>query len=206
MHQLMMATTAALAVLGPFFVSGSDRGRPPAPFDEKVVLPGKVPPTAKSLAGSWQYSYLLQDAKFEGGEGDLVVGTTLMLREEGTYQLHYHARWNLPRPIPLPGPVSTAGMKGRNVTEEGRFHLSGEVLLLEPSATQYADLENDALVNRELIRNENHTWVVRLDRTRLVLAGRCAAYQVDPVCTTTPLVWFQMKAQLGRRWLGLEPR
>jgi len=206
MHHLKTAAATAFAVLGPFFVSGPDRGRPPEPFDERVVLPGKIPSTARSIAGSWHYNYLLHDAKFEGGAGDLLVGTMLMLREDGTYQMHYHARWNLPGMNPLPVPAAAGGMKGRNVTEVGRFHLSGEVLLLEPSTTQYADLENNALVNRELIRNENHTWIVRLDKTRLALAGRCRGYQVDPVCTTSPHVWFQMRAQLGRRWLGREPR
>ena len=98
----LAATLAILAALGPVFGGFGDRGKQPQPFDEKVTLPGKIPATAKSLSGAWQYGYHLDNADLEGGKSDLIVGSTLILREDGTYQLEYHARWNLPA-IPLPG-------------------------------------------------------------------------------------------------------
>jgi hypothetical protein len=207
---VIAASVAAAAVFGPFFGMGARGGTPPKPFDEKVTLPGKIPPTVKSLSGSWSFGYQLDNAAIEGRDkGELVTGTVLTLREDGTYQLHYFARWNLPRPA-LGGAVPTIGnvgeMKGRNVDEEGRFSLSGEVLLLEPSSVGYGDVENNALVNRQQLANENHTLLVRLDKAHLSVAGRCASYQVDPICRDTPLIWFPMKAQVGTRWLGREPK
>jgi hypothetical protein len=210
MNGLTLATSVALvaALGGPFFGMGPGRGsKPPQPFDEQVTLPGKIPPTVKSLAGAWHFVYRLDDATLEGGRTDLMVVHTLMLREDGTYRLLYSARWNLPRPLPgMPTSTGADGMKGRNVQETGHFSLSGEVLLLQPDVVEYADVEHNALVNREVIANESHTLIVRLDKARLAVAGRCASYQIDPVCVKTPIVWYPMKAQLGTRWLGREPR
>jgi hypothetical protein len=215
MNTLIAASLAAIAAATVFGDVQRD-SKPPQPYNDKVVLPGKVPPTAKSVGGSWQYSYSLHDAPLESGRSDLVVGTVLTLNEDGSYRLHYHARWNFPRaPIPIPGqvpmplPVPTTpsgGLDGVNVSEDGRYVLSGQVLLLEPEATRLANLDNNRVVNERTLENEKHVLIVRLDKTQLAAAGRCASYQVDPVCKTTPLVWYTMKAQLGRRWLGIEPR
>jgi hypothetical protein len=182
----------------------------PQPFDEKVTLPGKIPPSVKSISGSWMFHYQLKNAAIEGrDEGDLLVSTVLMLREDGTYQLHYHASWNLPRSV-LGGVVPTVddrgGMKGRNVSETGRFTLSGEVLILEPDRVDYAEIEKNTAVHQQQIENEKHTLVIRLDKARLSVAGRCASWQVDPICRDTPIIWYPMKAQVGTRWLGREPR
>jgi hypothetical protein len=210
MNGFVIATSvAAAAVFGPFFGMLGRGGPLPEPFDEQVTLPGKIPPTVKSISSGWSFQYSLPNATLEGGEkSDLMVSTLLMLREDGTYQLFYHAMWNLPRPV-LGGvvpTVDTSGMKGRNVNETGHFTLSGEVLLLEPSEVKYADLEAQTVVHQEQLENENHTLIVRMEKAKLAVAGRCASYQVDPICKDTPIIWFPMKAQLGTRWLGREPR
>jgi hypothetical protein len=207
---LIIATSVvATALGGPFF--GLARPGPevlPKPFDENVTLPGKIPPSAKSISGSWMFTYQLQNAAVEGrNEGDLLVSTALMLREDGTYQLHYSARWNLPRPV-LGGVVPTVdergGMNGRNVSETGRFTLSGEVLILKPDRVDYHEVEKNALVNQQQIENESHTLIIRLNKAHLSVAGRCASWQVDPICRDTPIIWYPMKASLGPRWLGRE--
>jgi hypothetical protein len=210
---VLPVTTSVLVVaaLGPFFGVGADRSKSPQPFNDKVVLPGMVPPTMKSLGGSWHYGYMLREASLEGGKSNLIVGTALTLRDDGTYLLHYHARWNLAAvPLPDPGAAPTSGsltgMDGRNVTEVGRFSLSGEMLLLEPTTIEYADLDDNRLVNQQTIKNQNRALVVRLEKARMAVGGRCARYQVDPVCLKTPVVWYSMKAQIGARWLGREPR
>jgi hypothetical protein len=196
MYPLALATTlATMAFLGPFHMEGPGLGKPPKPFDDQVSLPGKIPPTVKSVSGSWHFGYMLREATLEGGKSDLMTGTALTLREDGTYQLHYHARWNI-----------GMQMDGRNVTEEGRFSLSGEVLLLEPTGTNFAELDNNSVVNQQTIKNETHALIVRLDKAHLTVAGRCADYQVDPVCKETPIIWYRMSAQVGTRWLGREPR
>jgi hypothetical protein len=198
----MATSTAFIAAVGPFFGMLAGRTKPPQPFDDKVTLAGKVPPSVKSLSGAWEFSYQLDDAKLESGPSNLMVGIVLTLREDGTYQMSYFARWNLPR-----GPLPTAvSMDGVNVTENGKFSLSGEVLLLEPDGTVFANVEGNAMKSSQSIANEKHPWIVRLDKAHLNVAGRCAGYQVDPVCRETPLIWFPMKAQVGTRWLGREPR
>jgi hypothetical protein len=213
MNGFVIATSVAAAVLAPpWFLRGHGFGTPPKPFDDNVSLPGKIPASATSLKGAWQFGYQLLDANMEGRKSDLIVGTSLFLREDGTYTLSYHARWNLPRPpVPVAGggtvPTSTkGGMDGRNVSETGHFSLSGEVLLLEPENVDFSNLENNTVINRETIANDNHTLFVRLDKGHLAVAGRCASYQVDPICRDTPIVWYTMNAQIGGRWLGREPK
>jgi hypothetical protein len=210
-NELIIATSVAVTAFGQIFGTLASRGGPPKPFDDAVTLPGKVPATPKSISGGWHFSYLLQNATFEGGEqSNASFGTILFLREDGTYQLSYNARWNLPRPIivgNVPTTVGMENMKGRVVNEEGKFSLSGEVLLLEPATVEYRELEGNTVVNQQTLANENHTLIVRLDQAkRLSVAGRCAGYQVDPVCRETPIVWYPMKAQLGGRYLGREPK
>jgi hypothetical protein len=202
MNGLIATSAAVIAAVGPIFGTLAGRTKPPQPFDDNVTLPGKVPPSLKSVSGSWAFNYQLDDAKLESGTTNLNVGIFLMLSEDGTYQLSYVARWNLPR-LPLPPAVS---MDGVNVTENGRFSLSGEVLLLEPDGTAYMNVENNAAKPMQSIANEKHPWIVRLEKAHLSVAGRCASYQVDPICRDTPLIWFPMKAQIGMRWLGREPR
>jgi hypothetical protein len=198
---LVTASAAVLAGVGPFFGMGADRGKPPQPFDEKVTLPGKIPETVKSTAGAWHYQYQLKDAPLEAKTSDLLVSITLTLREDGTYELFYVARWNLPS---LFNP--SAGMDGRNVTENGRYTRAGEILVLEPKGTAYMEVKGNTAGATQQIPNEKHTWIVRLEKAHLNVAGRCASYQVDPVCRDTPIVWFPLSAQLGSRWLGREPR
>jgi hypothetical protein len=213
MNTLMVGSLVAIAAATVFGDVQRDT-KPPQPYVDKVALPGKIPPSVMSVGGSWQYSYMLSGAPLESGRSDLVVGTVLTLNEDGSYQLHYHARWNLPRaPIPVPGmpsplpvPTSSGGLDGVNVSETGRFVLSGQVLLLEPETTRSANVDNNRVVNESAIENEKHVLIVRVDKKDLAVAGRCASYQIDPVCKTTPTVWYTMKAQLGRRWLGIEPR
>jgi hypothetical protein len=196
MNGLVLATcTAMLAAVGGPFIGLAGRNHPPQPFDEKTTLEGKVPPTPKSVSGPWHYDYQQDEAPLEGGKSHLVSGIQLTLRGDGTYQLHYWARWGSPGPL-----------DGVNVTENGRFSLSGEILLLEPSGTTYTGLEKNNAKPAQVIANEKHALIVRLDGGHLNVAGRCASYQVDPVCRTTPTIWFPMKAPIGTRWLGREPK
>jgi hypothetical protein len=207
----VIATSVAAAAFGQIFAAGAGRGSPPKPFDDDVTLPGKVPATTKSIVGGWSFFYLLQKATFEGGEqSDATFNTILFLYENGTYRLNYNARWNLPRPVVVgnvPVMVGQENTKGRVVNEEGKFSLSGEVLLLEPGTVKYMELQGNTVVSQQTIANENHTLIVRLDKAkRLSVAGRCASYQVDPVCRDTPIVWYPMRAQLGGRYFGREPK
>jgi hypothetical protein len=135
---------------------------------------------------------LQKDVTIEAGHQDaLMFGLMLGFNDNGSYELQYHARWSLP------------GLDGVNVTETGRFSLSGEILLLEPEETRYVELEDNRMMNPpQTIANENRAYVVSLDKARLHLAGRCAKYQVEPICKESRDVWVQLGSQAGRRWLN----
>ena len=89
-----------------------------------------------------------------------------------------------------------------NVEETGEYSLSGEVLLLEPRSTERTDIEKNTVARQQVIANENHVWIVRTEKGRLHVAGRCAKYQVDPICRVSANVWFSMDAEVSIRRLG----
>ena len=186
----MSAAAFIATALGPWFgTSGIDPGRPPQPFTERVTLPGNIPADAQAVWGGWMYGYTQKDdVVIEGNRTQLGVSLMLDLKEDGTYRMHYSARW---------GDSFTWGL---NVSEVGKYSLSGEVLLLEPQQTEHADIENSRIVKPQTIDNENHVWIVRVEgKSRLHVAGRCAKYQVDPACKASPNVWFTMKGELKLR-------
>lgn len=200
---LLAVSVGAAALLGPVFGTVG-RGAPPRPFSgEDAVLPGKPPSNARALRGKWAFGHYQRDVVIEAGRQDaLVSGLYLFFNENGTYELHYHARWDLPS-----GLGSGGSMDGVNADETGHYSVSGDILLLEPKETFYSELKDNAVVNaRQPISNENRAYVVSLDKSRLHIAGRCAKYQVEPVCKEARDVWFVLGAQAGRRWLGMGPR
>lgn len=178
--------------------------KPPQPYADQTVLPGKIPATARSLSGAWHYGYLLRRTKLENGANDLMVTVLLTLNEDHTYEMIYSAHWDLPSvlslPVPVPGATSQPHLiKGRTVKESGRFSLSGEILLLEPASTEFSEVQSsNGGTHRQSIPDENHVWIVRLDTRgtpRLSIAGRCASYQLDPVCSRAPVVWYSMQSR-----------
>jgi len=213
---LVAASLGIAAVTGPGFLV--TRGEPPpkAFTGKHATLPGKIPATTKALDGGWAHQYQLQDAHLEPGiEGRAFFGSTIFLHEDGTYELHYFVRWNLRSDAPVPSVISSMPslpslgsslLDGFNVTETGKFSLSDEILLLQPQKTQRSELENNELTNPHTLANENRAYLVRIDKKHLHVAGRCASYQIDPICHETTDVWYQLKSQLGSRWLGREPR
>lgn len=209
----MLAFLAALPVPTGFlgFGPGPSLQVPPQPYADGTALPGKIPATVRSLSGAWHYGYLLRHEKLENGATGLMVRVLLTLNEDQTYEMVYAAHWNLPSglsslPVPMPGTTPKPHLiKGRTVKETGRFSLSGEILLLEPSTTEMSEVqESSAATPRQLIPDENHVWIVRLDSRgtpRLSIAGRCANYQVDPACFRTPTVWYTMESRPKPRQL-----
>lgn len=199
----LVALLAGIAVASSASADVHRYGPPPKPYVEKVVLPGKTPPNANSVGGAWYYAYVLADAPLEAGTQDQFFSTVLTLRKDGTYELRYQARWNLPRAtspvqilpsLPVPFPTSSPKTDGINVTEIGRYVSSGEILLLEATQTRRAKVNANRIENEEKIPNEKHVRVVRLEPKRLAMAGRCATWQIDPVCTTTPNNWYVMNS------------
>jgi hypothetical protein len=189
----MIAAMLLVIALGPAFGTfGREKRPPPQPYTELVVLPGKPPIMDKELIGAWELVYRLDDAQLEDGRAELSVHLFLHLHEDGSYELNYSARW---------GGIAGYGARTLTVSEEGSFSRSGEVLLLEPARTVRAEIQAQVLVSQAPIPDENHVWIVRRDGKYLHVAGRCATYQIDPICRVTPTIWYSMRSELGRRWL-----
>jgi len=189
-----IAATVVAATLVPWFgTATADNNPPPQPYTEKVTLPGGIPADVKGLAGSWQYNYSLKDAVLKEGRRELFVAVTVNLKVDGSYELIYQARWG-----ELGGVIS----RGLKVQETGKYSLSGEVLLLEPQTTVRTDIKYDSVVKQQAITNENHVWIVRAEKKRLHVAGRCAKYQLDPACHVEPNVWFSLSAEAGVQFIG----
>jgi hypothetical protein len=171
--------------------------QPPKAYAEGVRLPGKPPPALKDLQGAWQLGYELADAQLSDGNAELIVNMVLQLDADGTYHLSYAARWGNP-------PLRGKDAKGITVDESGTFKLSGDVLLLDPAETMLAELERNKVVRREPTRSEKHVYVVHWESKRIHIAGRCARYQVDPICQDPDVqnVWYTLKGSVGRRLFG----
>jgi len=188
----MVVAMLLVAGLGPAFGTfGRENRPPPQPYTEMVVLPGKPPIMDEELIGGWELVYRLDDAQLEDGRAELLVNLFLHLHEDGSYELDYSARW---------GGIAGYGARMLTVSEQGSFSRSGEVLLLDPSHTVRAEIQSTVLVSQQPIPDENHVLIVRREGKYLHVAGRCAKYQIDPICRVTPTIWYSMRSELGRRW------
>lgn len=169
---------------------------PPKAFEDGGRLPGKPAPELKNAFGSWQMDYSLEDVDIAAGNADLIVHLKLELNQDGSYQMVYAARWGRP-----PGKGKNAG--GVNVDETGTYKLTGDVLILESTETMKTDVEKTKAGRREPIKPEKHVFVMHWESKRIHLVGRCAAYQVDPICQNPdlPNVWFTLRGP-GKRLFG----
>jgi hypothetical protein len=173
---------------------------PPEAFDEQVTLRGEPPANIAGIKGGWQYEYWIPEAPLDNGEqADLRIFTVLKLHENGKYELSYNAVWNQPDPDPVLGDlvmrVDVNGIKALHVNELGTFSLSGEVLLLEPRKITSAETEGLHTKRLGYLPNVNHSLIVRHEKESLDLAGRCATYQIDPICKDSPIIWYSMQKQ-----------
>jgi hypothetical protein len=170
---------------------------PPKVFAEGVRLPGKPPPSVEDLQGTWQFGYTEEDARLADGEADLIMSMVLQLEKDGSYRLTYAARWGNP-----PGRGKDA--RGITIDETGTYKLSADVLLLDPAETLRAEFEKNKLLSREPARSEKHVYVVHWESKRIHLAGRCAKYQLEPLCHDPDVanVWYTLRGSMGKRLFG----
>lgn len=190
---LLLAVPVIVMAVGPGFGTfGREKRPPPQPFTDLVVMPGMPPMLPKEVFGAWELQYQLDDAQLEDGRTELLVHLMIDLHEGGSYQLHYSARW---------GGIVGLGTRGIVVNEQGSWSLSTEVLLLEPSSTGRSEVHDQFVLNQKTIANENHVLIVSRDGKYLHAAGRCAKFQIDPICRTATNIWFTMRAELRTRLL-----
>jgi hypothetical protein len=174
-----------------------DQQQPPRRFVEGVRLPGKPPASLQDLKGEWQIGYEAYDVQTSEGTAEIVVNMAIEFKEDGHYQLVYSANWGNP-------PLKGKDARGITVEESGTYKLSSDVLILDPEQSTRSDMVKRKATNREPIGNEKHVFVVHWETKRIHIAGRCASYQVDPMCLDTEVstVWFTLKGSLGRRIFG----
>jgi hypothetical protein len=166
---------------------------PPKTFAEGIRLPGKPPPLDSNIHGKWKFGYEVDDAPLADGNADLVVNVAVQFDADGTYRLTYDARWGNP-----PGRGKDA--RGITIDEAGIWRLSGDVLLLEPAETMRAERVKNKVVGREPLHNEKHVYVVHWESRHIHLAGRCAKYQLDPICQDYDVenVWYTLKRSTSK--------
>ena len=156
----------------------------PQSYDESTRLPGKPPASAAALHGAWQMDYSEDAVNVNDYTVDLVVKMVVQFNPDGTYQLRYSGRWG-------------KGKEARGVTvdETGTFKLSSDVLILDPTEVTQTDIERNKAAGSIGLANEKHLYVVHAEPKRIHLAGRCAPYQVDPICKDWQIenAWFTFK-------------
>lgn len=143
----------------------------PQEYTESTRLPGKPPASAKDLLGAWQMDYSQDDVQVEDFNVDLLVRMTVQINEDGTYLLRYSGRWGKGK--------STRGL---TVDESGTYKLSSDVLILDPEEVTRTEIEGNKPAASYGLANEKHLYVVHAETKRIHLAGRCAPWQLDPVC------------------------
>ncbi len=160
----------------------------PKPFVEETRLPGKPPAVAKDLVGGWQLDYSDDDAQIGDQNAELLVNLSLRIEADGRYKLKYTAHWGNP-------PLKDKNSRGVTVEESGTYKLSRDVLILDPAGTSQSEVHRKEVVDTLDLSNEKHVFVVHWETKRIHLAGRCASYQVDPICKNWQVenVWFTLK-------------
>ena len=159
---------------------------PPKPF-EGETLPGVVPQHPLQLVTRWYGQNVDHNAELRDGvQPKLESAIHLWLRDENRYELVYKAQWGL-----SPNPEDS-GYRGVDVRESGHYTLEGDILHLQPTVTEFTQLSGGNRVT-QTISGENRSYVVHLDKRYLNVAGRCASWQVDPVCKESENVWFSLR-------------
>lgn len=179
---------AGCSLVGPGRRADIRTDRPPARVfgHSTKTLPGSTITAAKEVQGIWHMSAIEQRPRMEHGvEPFLAYSLYLKLDADLHYELVYSAYWggrgsNDPR------------MQAVDVRESGTFSLSGKILLLEPQTTQLAQKRGGKL-EKQTIPNANRGYLAALDGAYLNIAGRCAPYQVEPVCFLGSDVWHSLR-------------
>lgn len=161
---------------------------PPKAYTEQTRLPGKPPAAIQDLRGAWKLHYADEDVQVGEEVGDIIVNMTVQFEEHGTYRLQYSARWGNP-------PLKGKDARGVTIDETGDYKLSGDVLIMDPIEVIQTDVVRNSPTGTIGLANEKHLYVVHWETRRIHLAGRCAPYQVDPICKDWQVenAWFSFK-------------
>lgn len=150
------------------------------------TLPGNTIAAAKDVKGIWHMSAIEQRPQMEHGvEPFLSYALYLKLDADQRYELVYSATWGA-------RDSGDPRMRAVDVRESGTFLLAGKVLLLEPQTTRLTQKRAGKL-DKQTMPNVNRPYLAALDGAYLNIAGRCAPYQVEPVCLLRRDVWYSLR-------------
>lgn len=191
MNALVIAALVGMwGAIAPSAVVEQFTSPPPRILTGDETPPGKVPYGVPAIRAAWDYTYLEQNARIEPGkQGAMRTRLHLRLANDGTYQFTYSARWS---PGSTANPLGNRYADGVEVTETGKFALSGEILLLEASRTELTKRVRGTVAAPQIIESDRRAYLVRTEEARLHIAGRCAKYQAEPICADGRDVWYQL--------------
>lgn len=162
--------------------------RPPATVLQGP-LPGEAVTGSGEVDGIWGMSATENSVRVdEGGPVVPVLYYALYLKIEsnGTYELAYQAYWGS-------RDSSDPNMRAIDVREAGRASFANNRLRLEPQTTTAAERRPGSEITGA-IDNEPREYRVALDGAYLNIAGRCAQYQVEPICRQLRDVWYSLRS------------
>jgi hypothetical protein len=152
-------------------------------------LPGKRVAAAGDIQRKWHYQETRNNVVVDGVRVPLrVAKLALQLNKDGTYTLDYEVYWGAGRNDPR---AQQAGLVAK---EQGRYSVSGSILLLE--ADPFEVIEQGRFERKQrAVPAEKRAYIARLESGQLNVAGPCASYQVEAVCERSRTVWFPLASE-----------
>jgi len=149
-------------------------------------LPGTRVAAASDIVGKWNYVETRNNVEIKGVRVPVrTANLTLELRADGTYTLNYEVYWGLGNDDPK------GQQAGLIVNETGKYAVSGSILLLEAEPLEAIEQGRFERTTRR-VPAEKRAYIARIQGYGLNLAGRCAAYQIEEVCTRSRSVWLPL--------------
>lgn len=158
----------------------------PKPFAENGSLPGSALSHRPDKPGEWWFRHIDDGIRLESGHVPrLFFSQSFWFYPNGSYDLVYQAWWgarasNDPR------------FNAVDTREHGKYTISDGKLRLEPESTQHIQVSGGKRTV-EMIANESRTYLISQSGRSLHIAGRCAKFQVEPICRESPKVWYTLK-------------
>jgi hypothetical protein len=150
------------------------------------TLPGQRVTAASDIQRKWIYRETRKNVVLDGVRVPLrTTNLTLELRPDGSYTLNYEVYWGAERNDP------EAQQAGLVVKEQGRYALSGSILLLEAEPLEAIE-QGRFESKRRSVAAGKRAYIARLQGEQLNIAGPCAVYQIETVCGRSRSVWLPL--------------
>src|SRR5690606_38972101 len=171
-------TSSSCYYLGGAFQRRADpRTARPPPAVLQGPLPGEEVTDADEAAGIWFVSDTEYSVSVEGGPvvPMLYYAIYIKIESDGTYELVSHAYWGTRS-------CSAPNLRAMDLREAGRVSFANRGMRLEPQPTTATERLPGGVEMSGPLTNETREYRVALEDAYLNLGGRCAKYQVEPIC------------------------